>query len=74
MEHHLKLLGLFSLVLALAGCVGYSEVKVSKPEYRPVAGQTGDAQYSIMKSMRSGSRDPLAALGGFLSEAEISSR
>ncbi|MEO5913522.1 MAG: alpha/beta hydrolase [Luteolibacter sp.] len=68
------ILAFLPLVLSLAGCTSYSDVKARKPEFHPVAGPPSEVHSSIMKSMKFGSRDPLAALGGYLSAADISSQ
>jgi pimeloyl-ACP methyl ester carboxylesterase len=71
------LLSVSACVLPLAGCVGYSEVKVKKPIYQPSSGMIGQlarAQRDIMDSMKVGTNAPLTALGGYLEAAELSSR
>ena len=73
MKLHFIILALLPLIPALIGCTSYSEVKLRKPKYLPVAGMVGpsaEVQADIMKSMKSGIARPLEALGGYLAAAE----
>ena len=74
MKHRPFILAFLPLVLSLASCTSYSEVKERKPEFHKVAGPPSEAHSSIMRSMKIGSHDPVAALAGYLSAADISSQ
>jgi pimeloyl-ACP methyl ester carboxylesterase len=61
---------------ALAGCSTYSKVSEKRPRYQPLAVATGavtKAEAEIVEALRRERRDPLAALGGYLTAAETAS-
>src|SRR5580704_11977899 len=67
----------FSVVLimagAIAGCATYSKVSVKRPHFLPVPGRTGalaKVEAEIVKALGSDRREPLAALGGYMTAAE----
>ena len=61
----------------LAGCATYSKVSEKRPRYvlstRPV-GMLANAEAGIDRAMRIDRRDPLVALGGYMSAAETALR
>ncbi len=62
---------------ALVGCASYSKVSEKRPRYRPIIGTVGalaNAQAEIVKAMQHGRRDPLTALGGYITAAETALR
>ena len=61
---------------ALAGCSTYSKVSEKRPRYQPLGVATGavtKAEAEIVEALRRERRDPLAALGGYLTAAETAS-
>ena len=61
---------------ALAGCTTYSKVSERRPLYNAVSGATGalaSVNTEIVKAMQLDRRDPLAALGEYISAAETAS-
>ncbi len=62
----------------LAGCASpYSAISERRPEYHPATGAGGalvGAPAEITKAMEQERRDPLAALGGYITAAEVASR
>jgi hypothetical protein len=60
-------------VCVLAGCATYSKVSEKRPRFvlsiRPV-GMLANAKAGIDRAMRIDRRDPLVALGGYMSAAE----
>ena len=70
----------FAVVLitacAIAGCATYSKVSQRRPGYHPIAGAVGalaNANAEIVKALRLDRRDPLAALGEYMTAAETAS-
>ena len=58
---------------AIAGCATYSKVSQRRPGYHPIAGAVGalaNANAEIVKALRLDRRDPLAALGEYMTAAE----
>jgi pimeloyl-ACP methyl ester carboxylesterase len=58
---------------AIAGCATYSKVSEKRPRFLPVAGRTGalaKVEAQIVKALASDRREPLAALGGYMTAAE----
>lgn len=57
---------------ALAGCSTYSKVSEKRPRYQPLVatGVVTKAETEIVEALRRERRDPLAALGGYLTAAE----
>src|SRR5260370_1269975 len=61
---------------ALASCATYSKVSEKRPHYNAVAGGTGalaSANAEIVKGLQRERRDPLAALGEYMTAAETAS-
>ena len=61
---------------AIAGCATYSKVSQRRPGYHPIAGAVGalaNANAEIVKALRLDRRDPLAALGEYMTAAETAS-
>ncbi|MGB9276652.1 MAG: hypothetical protein WCC08_15565, partial [Terrimicrobiaceae bacterium] len=60
---------------ALAGCSTYSKVSEKRPRYQPLVatGAVTKAETEIVEALRRERRDPLAALGGYLTAAETAS-
>jgi pimeloyl-ACP methyl ester carboxylesterase len=63
-------------VLVLAGCGAYSTVKERRPLFRPTSGSTALAgtEATMLKTLRLGRSQPLAALEGYLRVLEAASR
>jgi pimeloyl-ACP methyl ester carboxylesterase len=62
---------------ALASCATYSKVSERRPVYNAIAGGTSalaNANAEIVKALRLDRRDPLAALGEYMTAAETASR
>ena len=62
---------------ALASCATYSKVSERRPVYNAIAGGTSalaSANAEIVKALRLERRDPLAALGEYMTAAETASR
>ena len=62
---------------ALASCATYSKVSEKRPLYRVAAGVTGalaSAKAEIVKALELDRRDPLAALGEYMTAAETALR
>jgi pimeloyl-ACP methyl ester carboxylesterase len=60
----------------LASCATYSKVSERRPRYNPVAGGAGavaNADAEIVKAQRLDRRDPLAALGEYITAAQTAS-
>ena len=58
---------------AIAGCATYSKVSEKRPRFLPVPGRTGalaKVEAEIVKALGSDHREPLAALGGYMTAAE----
>lgn len=66
---------LLSLALALSGCSQYATVSQIRPKFRPVSTTVGtliSVEQSIVKALQQEKREPLVALGEFLSAAQVS--
>ena len=83
MKEHFTLIRYPNLVLAiivacaLAGCTTYSKVSERRPRFRPIAsavGELANAQAAIAKALQLDRSNPLAALGEYMSAAEIALR
>ena len=62
---------------ALASCATYSKVSERRPRFAPLTSGPGllaNAETGIVKAMRIDRRDPLGALGEYLSAAETALR
>jgi len=62
---------------ALASCATYSKVSEKRPRYLPIAGATGalaGAEAKIVQALGSDRREPLAALGAYVSVAQTALR
>lgn len=75
----MRTLPLFVLLtaLGLAGCSSYSKISEKRPRYRPIVGSIAalaGAPAEIVKAMKHERHDPLAALGGYITAAEVASR
>ena len=65
------------MACVFASCSSYSKISERRPEYRPQTGTVGalaNAQAEILKAMQRDRREPLAALGGYLTAAEATLR
>jgi len=63
----------FAAALILAGCSRYATVSEKRPQFHPLAATAGrlvSIQQDIVHAMREERKEPLAALGEFLSAAE----
>ena len=67
----------FSVVLimasAIAGCATYSKVSENSPHFLPIAGRTGalaKVEAQIVKALGSDRREPLLALGTYITAAQ----
>jgi pimeloyl-ACP methyl ester carboxylesterase len=66
-----------TVACALAGCATYSKVSERRPRFRPIAsavGELANAQAAIAKALQLDRSNPLAALGEYMSAAQISLR
>ena len=66
-----------ALLCGLVGCGSYSEVSEKRPKFLPltdVGGALGTTEAEIMKAEQAALRDPLAALGGYVSAAKSASQ
>src|ERR1700740_744004 len=64
----------FVMVCLLASCATYSKVSERRPRFRPVAGTIGalaKVQSEILEAQRFDRSQPLAALGGYLTAAQM---
>src|SRR5260221_7067922 len=62
---------------AIAGCATYSKVSEKRPSYNAVAGGTGalaNANAEIFKALQLDRRDPLVALGEYMTAGETAWR
>ncbi len=68
----------FAAACTFAGCASpYSAIKEKQPDYHPTSGAVGkvaEAQTEIVKAIQQQPREPLAALGGYITAAEVASR
>src|SRR5260370_1791200 len=65
-----------AVACAFASCATYSKVSEKRPRYNPAAGRSGamaTAEAKIIKALQVDRRDPLVALGEYMTAAEIAS-
>jgi pimeloyl-ACP methyl ester carboxylesterase len=66
-----------ALALAFAGCAQYATVSKTEPQFRPGRSAVGalvSVEQGIVKAMRQENRDPLAALGEYLTAAQTAAQ
>ena len=64
---------MFAAVLSFSGCAQYASVSEKKPQFTPIRSTLatlGKAEQGIVHALATSRRDPLAALGGYLSAAQ----
>lgn len=67
----------FSAAILLTGCAQYASVSERRPQFRPVrsmASSLAGVEQSITTALRKEKKAPLAALGGYLSAAQIAAQ
>lgn len=65
------------IALVLTGCAQYASVSKKDPQFRPLSatfGALGSAEQEIEKGFKQEKRDPLMAIGGYLTAAELASK
>jgi pimeloyl-ACP methyl ester carboxylesterase len=65
------------IALAFAGCAQYATVSEKKPQFRPVGTTDGalvSVEQRIVKGLRQQKHDPLAAVGEYLTAAELAAK
>jgi pimeloyl-ACP methyl ester carboxylesterase len=74
---HATSIVVLAAALSLAGCAQYASVSPTKPLFRPVSAAAGalvTVEQGIVKALRQEKREPLVAMGEWLTAAEAAAR